>query len=317
MGFKRRISEWAAARFLCSYCRRLDLEAPWSIPWSVWRRIPRCVRHWVEYRVLVHGEEAARRCVGAHEVLRRLPDNRHNGFAITPAAMLYLWRLVQARRPRRILEFGSGLSTRIFAAYAAAQADRFPVRICTVEHDAAWLDDVRRSLQADGLNDYVELVHAPLLPWMWRGTTFTGYGVHAEQLEAAARPGGFDLCFIDGPPRTVGRFGCLPLAEPHLAEDAVVLLDDCLRTEEQLVLERIRGTMGNCFTPPRMLLLDAHGMAIFQHRKTAPAIRDQDAPQLASPGDAGDLEGHSRPGRTETDSERATVVIGTSRGSDT
>jgi predicted O-methyltransferase YrrM len=81
------------------------------------------------------------------------------------------------------------------------------------------------------------------------------------EFHQAARTEPFDFCLIDGPPKRVGRMGSLPLAANCLADGAVILVDDALRSGEQQAMREWRRHFGSRlarFT----ILLDRHGIAV-------------------------------------------------------
>ncbi len=263
MRVRSMISKAMATPVLRAYKARVSHGSLLSIPMPVWRAIPKQAKNWLGYRVLDPGEAFAWEVVTSHPVLGGLAIDRENSWAISPSTMLFLWELLLVRKPQRILEFGSGISTQIFSAYAETiREDGKVKRIVSVDHDAAWLDKTRERLTSTGRNECVELVHGELVEQSLLGRKMLAYDVPQEDLADAASDEGFDLCFIDGPPGTVGRSGCLPLAVPYLARGAIVLLDDAYRPGEQTTLHEWNHTYKQDLAKPRMLLADGHGLAI-------------------------------------------------------
>jgi predicted O-methyltransferase YrrM len=211
-------------------------------------------------------EEFAWRKVSEHESLSKLFSDRPSQFAICPATILFLWSLVNRRMPRRILEFGGGTSTAIFGEYARQMRDKnCQVEILSIDHDSGWLEDTRARLKRSGSDEFVTLVHAPVSQQNLLGRNLQAYSLAREVLTASAGAEGFDLCFIDGPPRDIGRAGGLALAAPHLAKDAIVLLDDAFRAAEQAILREWSAHWADGMT--RVSLLSAsHGVGMFRWR---------------------------------------------------
>lgn len=131
-----------------------------------------------------------------------------------------------------VLECGSGTST-VLLAYAVRQFGKG--RVVALEHDPHYAKATRRMLRERGLEDWAEVIDAPLveveLPagvWRW------------YELEAMPE-GGFDLVLVDGPPGKTGpqaRYPALPLLADRLAPDGELVLDDALRPEERATVER-------------------------------------------------------------------------------
>jgi predicted O-methyltransferase YrrM len=113
-----------------------------------------------------------------------------------------LLALARVRKPARILDLGSGLSSYAMRTYAQGTGRR--CRVVSVDDDAQWLEKTRRSLQARG-------VPADNLD-TWE--TF-----RAEHHEP------FDLVFHDLGDMAV-RTAALPVALDLVADNGVIVLDD-------------------------------------------------------------------------------------------
>ena len=154
--------------------------------------------------------------------------------------------------PARILEFGSGASTRAFAT-------SFPeAAIVSVDHDGTWvpqLDDLPRRERID-LN-VVALKHRVI-----HGVATLTYDFTPQGL--------FDVALVDGPPRRLGngRLGALLLAYDALRPGGLVVLDDAYRPSELRALARLAEMTGE---RPRFLDV-GHGLAIFR-RGAPPKVR--------------------------------------------
>ncbi|MEX2286730.1 MAG: glycosyltransferase [Planctomycetaceae bacterium] len=258
----------------------------WTMRPKSWRMLPAAAKAWLSYRVLALLEDAARKIVQSHKVLGPLAaQSQHNAWAITPAAMLYIWQLVERTQPRSIIEFGSGQSTRLFAAYAQRMSARGrSVTVLSVEHDEHWLEQTRTALERAGQLDYVQFHHAPLVEQQLLGRTIEAYSLDRATLARAAGGTGFDLCFIDGPTGTVGRAGCLPLAAPFLANDASVLLDDALRASEQAVIREWQAALGRHCKASRIQLVDRHGMLHLTWQRPISESRRPNATRVTAQG---------------------------------
>lgn len=113
-----------------------------------------------------------------------------------------------------VLECGSGISTILMGlSMPPSSGDE----IWTLENDEWWLARVAHVTQRYQLRN-VRLVHAPL-------QSYGGYTWYAPPLQRMPQ---FHLVICDGPTGTTpgGRYGLLPVMAKHLADDAVVLLDD-------------------------------------------------------------------------------------------
>jgi predicted O-methyltransferase YrrM len=262
MSLRSGVSGQLAAFMFARCSRHLTDGTALAVPPALWRLLPRFARSWLDYRVLAYVEELALRDVRAHDTLHRFAHElEQNRWAMSPSAILYLWHLLETARPARIVEFGSGLSTRVIAEHARqAKAFGQNVALVSIEHDAHWLSQTREALAREQTSEFVTFCHAPISTQHLLGRSLEAYSVDERAMEAAAGSTGFELCIVDGPPGTIGRAGCLPLVAPFLAANAVVLLDDALRPGELAVAREWRKTYGRQCQSSDLQLLDRHGL---------------------------------------------------------
>jgi predicted O-methyltransferase YrrM len=153
---------------------------------------------------------------------------------------------VGGRPPQRILEFGSGASTRAFA-------DRFPsADIVAVDHDARFLPALA-DLPAP------ERVKVVVTGLRWR--VLAGIATWTYDWDPE---GVFDIALVDGPPRSLGngRLGALILAYAALRPGGLVFLDDATRSSELRCLAALTDLTG---ARPRFLEA-GHGLAVVERR---------------------------------------------------
>jgi predicted O-methyltransferase YrrM len=229
-----RVSRGLGSLLVRPYTAALRRGRVWSVPPWVWTSLPRSVKRWLIYRLWGPSEEFAYQLLcGAHELspLKLPPANL---FSLSSITRLVLHGLLERHQPRRIIELGSGVSTVIFASYLSrlGSVASQGALICSLDHDATWLNSTRVALAQAGLLESVRLIHAPLEEKVVDGRWTVTYGLSDDRVREVAGQRGFDLCFIDGPPRDVGRSPCLHLVAPHLVPGAVVLLDDGFRPGE-------------------------------------------------------------------------------------
>lgn len=162
----------------------------------------------------------------------RAPMPPSGGFALNPADLLDLLHLVRTRRPRLVLELGSGTSS-VWLAYALEQTGG---KLVSLDHDPGYAEKTRTALAAHGLTAVAEVRDAPLRPVVLDGRSFPWYDV-----EALADVRGVDLLLIDGPPEKTGpdaRYPAMRVLEDRLADSATVVFDDAHRHDEQNALRR-------------------------------------------------------------------------------
>jgi predicted O-methyltransferase YrrM len=156
---------------------------------------------------------------------RPLPPMR--GWAISPDFAALIVRMILDQRPALIVETGSGLTT-LVAAYCLEQVGIG--RIVSLDHDAEFAAATRRLLEEHGLEAFADVRYAPL--------TTTPAGRWYER-SAWVDLKHIDLAIVDGPPSIPGplaRYPVIPLLGKLLSPDAVVLVDDADRSDEQVMV---------------------------------------------------------------------------------
>lgn len=150
-------------------------------------------------------------------------------YAIADDAVLALISLLAELRPQRVLELGSGLSTRLLARLA----DRLGLELLvTVDDHAEWQQRVLRNLRSTAR--IVSLV-APLAPEQCSDRRGWFYQQLAERCGSY---GPFDAVFIDGPrwsfggPGTYNRSIAGGVIARLLRPGGLVILDDAWRQTE-------------------------------------------------------------------------------------
>jgi Methyltransferase domain len=176
-----------------------------------------------------------------------------SGFSIRPSGLEKVLNEILFHRCGCIVECGGGLSTIYIAALLRQQQHG---HLFTVEHNLEWLELLRGWLQAQGLQDYVTLIAAPLTDCnlalhqtQWYDTkviqgVLDRYGVdHSPSGAESPRPIAIDLLLVDGPPayeegKELSRYPAVPFFKSWFADRVVVILDDFQRPGEQKILKR-------------------------------------------------------------------------------
>ncbi|GIF02947.1 class I SAM-dependent methyltransferase [Actinoplanes siamensis] len=162
----------------------------------------------------------------------RAPMPSSGDYALNPTDLLELLFLVRSRRPRLVLELGSGTST-VWLGYVLEQVGG---RLVSLDHDPGYANRTRAALRAHGLTAVAEVRDAPLTPVELGDRTYSWYDPAVlEDLD------GVDFLLVDGPPAAVGpdsRHPALPVAGTRLADRATIVFDDANRKDEQAAIER-------------------------------------------------------------------------------
>lgn len=162
----------------------------------------------------------------------RAPLPPLTGWAASPALAQTLHALVRDVQPRHVVELGSGAST-LVVAYGL-EANGFG-HITSLDQDAHYGAATTEQLRLHGLTARARVVHAPLRPWTLDGQTWSWYDLTDLPDEK------IDLLIVDGPHgelQRLARYPALPALIDRLAPDAVIVLDDANRPDEQRILDR-------------------------------------------------------------------------------
>lgn len=166
----------------------------------------------------------------------RAPLPAMRGWALSPDALRLVVGEVFARQPPLIVECGSGSSS-VWLGYAVQRIGAG--RVVALEHDERFLSLTRDLLRAHGLDDVVEVRHAPLAPWDGGGADAAAQPWY--DVRAVADLDKIGLLLVDGPPGTIdaaARYPALPVLLPRCADDVLIVLDDTVRSGEGAVSDR-------------------------------------------------------------------------------
>lgn len=157
-------------------------------------------------------------------------------WALTPDAAAILAREIAIRKPNTIVELGSGVSTLMVGRLLQQMQHG---RLISLDHDPSWAEETRRSIVANGLQDYVEVLDAPLTKQQFDGKDFDWYRI-PDQLQQIEQ---VDMLTVDGPPQTadselLARYPALPAFAAQFSEHAVIFIDDARRDTEQAMIEK-------------------------------------------------------------------------------
>ncbi|MFB9777735.1 class I SAM-dependent methyltransferase [Brevibacterium otitidis] len=171
------------------------------------------------------------------------------GWSATPGLLVALCgEILDSGRAGRILDLGSGL-TSLWAALSLKK--RGSGSCISVDHISHFADQTAALAAEAGASDYVDIHCAELKPW---SATAVPDCLDSSQLPtdyydlSGISLGTLDVVVVDGPPGASGvlsRYPALPAVADHLAEGALILVDDTIRAEERLMIqawkEALRG----------------------------------------------------------------------------
>ena len=157
------------------------------------------------------------------------------GWAASPDFLLLITQEMLSRRPTRVLELGSGVSS-LVVGYCIKRFD-LSCQVFSLDHDQEYAKKTNTSLSIHGLNDFVKVLHAPLVDHVLPDRSEHRWYSTSDIPESVL----FDLVIIDGPPTNddpEARFPLLPILGNQLAEKALMIFDDADREGEQRVISK-------------------------------------------------------------------------------
>jgi predicted O-methyltransferase YrrM len=172
-------------------------------------------------------------------------------------SMRLLIALIRSVRPRRVIEFGSGMSTRVIAG----ELDEGAV-VRSFDHVAGYAEKTRASLRTAARRGDFQVLHRPIRLRLFQGKLLPFYGLERGDLAAV---GPSDLVVVDGPPHTWGREAALYAAFPAMRRQSILLLDDAQRRGEQRAVQAWRSQYGDAV---QFELMPDIGKGILIARKT-------------------------------------------------
>lgn len=153
-------------------------------------------------------------------------------WSIDARGMLHVAEIVRQHRPRTVLELGGGVST-IWLGYLLGE---FGGHLYTVENNLNFKRRTDNWLARHGLCDSVTSILSPLTNTAVNDTCFSWYDLTdlPDDVE-------FDMLLVDGPPGSVGqlaRYPAVPALWTRLTDEALILLDDTERADEQEIIAK-------------------------------------------------------------------------------
>jgi len=163
-----------------------------------------------------------------------LPELRVPGaWVATPDFAGLLATTILERKPRVIVELGSGASTLVMA-YALQELGSG--EIFSLDHDAAFAAETTSRIEEHGLRQFATVIHAPIKRYPLNGESWPWY----DDASFATLPE-IDMLVVDGPPealRPMARYPALPLLKEKLSKRCLIILDDSIRPSERNIVNR-------------------------------------------------------------------------------
>lgn len=163
-----------------------------------------------------------------------------NSYAIRPSGLVKILNEITINNRTSILECGGGIST----LYIAKILQDCEGHLYTIEHDADWVEFLKKLLAQQGLTQYVSIIMAPLedCPFNFhRDNPSLWYSL--DTIKNVLNNVEIDFLIVDGPPAysqntMYARYPAVPFLKQYFASDYAVILDDIRRSGEKKIVAR-------------------------------------------------------------------------------
>ena len=165
-----------------------------------------------------------------------------HGWPISPDIALFLVQKMEENSYDLIMEFGSGTST-VMLAKAIKNKQQENLKLITFEDNQKYYDKTLKSLNAEGLDNFVDLMLTPLVDYKYKDEEFIYYSCKEkfEDIQLSKKQMKI-LILVDGPPGNtcpLARFPALVyILEKFSKQQIHLVLDDYYRNEEKKITEK-------------------------------------------------------------------------------
>ncbi|MDR1284849.1 MAG: class I SAM-dependent methyltransferase [Campylobacteraceae bacterium] len=160
-----------------------------------------------------------------------LPHTR--GWPMSPDILLKLHEYIASVKPKKIVEFGSGVSTVVICD--ALQQNGFGT-LYSIDHLEQFGEQTLQNIKKESLEKFVDLRIVPLELWQDEHMCEDKESVFWYQKKLIEDIQDIDLLIVDGPPGVTcqyARYPALPALYDKLSPNVQVWLDDTSRGEEK------------------------------------------------------------------------------------
>ena len=162
-----------------------------------------------------------------------LRDEELGKWSLTVEVINWLEEYLQKYAPRRVIEFGSGISTLVLTSLLSQIHSNGTFRILSIDQRLEDIENTQKMLKKTKYYNSCQIVHAPLVPTFAGDRATFSYQVSAIAKEYFNWLGKADFVLIDGPySQGPARYSTLLQVLDHLAPGARFVMDDGLREKE-------------------------------------------------------------------------------------
>lgn len=169
------------------------------------------------------------------------------GWSMTPQAILHILNIISLNKSKSIIEFGSGATTVYIAKLL--QIEHSEAQFISIESSMEWKEKMEKQLADNGLEDYVQIIYAPLEKVDQKNAFKNQETWYATEIleEAISDISNFDLVIVDGPfggSTPYARYSAFPFLQEKTTQETVWMLDDTGRAEEVEILNEWQTLSG-------------------------------------------------------------------------
>jgi hypothetical protein len=189
-----------------------------------------------------HFEKISRKNIAAQRlcILENIPSmwlDSAGGWSIDLRVYEYLMEIMDRYQKPRVLEFGSGMGSKILHRMALNRSG-----FCkSIEHDLNWYNKSRLDLARHGLLSTNSLIYAPLIDLIAFDIATKFYSMDWLNSDDF-----FDIVIVDGPPQStsnLSRLAAFPMIAKNLGENFHIILDDYERPIEKKIAQIWKSTI--------------------------------------------------------------------------
>lgn len=178
----------------------------------------------------LHSRSLAPSAFRAAELRDIFADGLLNAWTLDVDTIDVIWEMLADDTPMTIIECGAGVSTMLFASYAAASNRNARPFVVSIEQDRDYRSVVENRLATLGLEQFATIIHTPV-------GNDGRYMFDRGAIEQALNGRRADWIMIDGPSGPEGaRDNTLPSLAPFCSSGARWFLDDAFRDGEMKIL---------------------------------------------------------------------------------
>jgi hypothetical protein len=156
-------------------------------------------------------------------------------WSLQPEAILHLLNIISIKKPKSIIEFGSGVTTLYIAKLLQIEGNK--AAFVSIESDLEWHETIRLKLVENKLDKIVRQIHAPI-EMIDKQFSFKEQATWYSTSSIENKIGDidhFDMIIVDGPiggSTPYARYSAMPFLKNKTSKKSIWFLDDTNRSHE-------------------------------------------------------------------------------------